>query len=443
MSQSEIRPHCSTLANYHPIHYPSELKNEPQRREFKQKLLEEKPETLFADLYKNGEVSNLIFYSAHPDTWHSAIILHHPSAERKGICNGWKLQLKDTDDPDTVMTTINIYKSGKIMIQGNLNNFQFEFQTLKTLAEKQREKSGPIVTLPLDPPLPHNSLAEEEQCSKQRELTSNIPPLINTIMNEMRDKYALMESEIVQLQEISFQTNSLRETNKAIHQQLSTMKTQYEHSQAQLKELQHDRDTFRKDLDMLREILREMQQERTDYKKEISLLAEKLKEREATINNLSEQLQLPNPRPQLPEPQVLTQPTSPPAASPDLQQPPESHANLSFPCEQQHPSGQSSPTIVQHKSDIVFLMDSNGKFLDEKRLFPNHSVTKIRCPTTNRALDLLSEEHLGSPTHIIIHTGTNDLRAQQERVATSLRAVINKASNTFPNTKIIMSTLLP
>ncbi|KAL6462592.1 hypothetical protein MHYP_G00290140 [Metynnis hypsauchen] len=38
---------------------------------------------------------------------------------------------------------------------------------------------------------------------------------------------------------------------------------------------------------------------------------------------------------------------------------------------------------------------------------------------------------------------TNDLRAQQERVAISLRAVIEKASNTFPNSKIIISTLLP
>ena len=169
-----------------------------------------------------------------------------------------------------------------------------------------------------------------------------------------------------------------------------------------------------------------MQQEKTDNKKEISSLDEKLREREVTIDSLNEQLQLPS-NPNLPEPQI---PTSLLAASPELQQPPEVQTNLSLPYE--HPAEQFLTPIIQHTSDIIFLMDYNGKFLDEKRLFPNHSVTKIWCATTNIALDLLSEEHLGSPSYTIIYTGTNDLRTQQEQVATSLRAVINKASNTFP-----------
>ena len=88
-------------------------------------------------------------------------------------------------------------------------------------------------------------------------------------------------------------------------------------------------------------------------------------------------------------------------------------------------------------------MDSNGKYSDKKKTVSKPQHTKVRCSTTNRALNLLSEEHLGSPSHIIIHTGTNVLRTQQERVATSIRAVINKASNTFPNTKIVMCTLFP
>ncbi|KAL6483213.1 hypothetical protein MHYP_G00080850 [Metynnis hypsauchen] len=60
-----------------------------------------------------------------------------------------------------------------------------------------------------------------------------------------------------------------------------------------------------------------------------------------------------------------------------------------------------------------------------------------------KALELLTEAKLGSSSHIIINTEINDLRAQQERVAISLRAVIEKVSNTFPNSKIIISTLLP
>jgi len=70
-------------------------------------------------------------------------------------------------------------------------------------------------------------------------------------------------------------------------------------------------------------------------------------------------------------------------------------------------------------------------------------VAKLWCPNTQSALKSLSVDKLGSPNHIIIHTGTNDLRAQQERVATSLQTVIEKASTTFPHAKITISTLLP
>ena len=88
-------------------------------------------------------------------------------------------------------------------------------------------------------------------------------------------------------------------------------------------------------------------------------------------------------------------------------------------------------------------MDSTGKFLDEQTLFPRHRVEKIWCPNTQRALELLTLAELGLPSHIIIHTGTSDLRSQQERVADSLRRIIEKASTAFPTSKIIISTLLP
>ncbi|KAK1874870.1 Methionine--tRNA ligase [Dissostichus eleginoides] len=37
-------------------------------------------------------------------------------------------------------------------------------------------------------------------------------------------------------------------------------------------------------------------------------------------------------------------------------------------------------------------------------------------------MDLLSEQQLGSPSHIIIHTGSNDLRSQQESVRVTQRS---------------------
>lgn len=71
---------------------------------------------------------------------------------------------------------------------------------------------------------------------------------------------------------------------------------------------------------------------------------------------------------------------------------------------------------VKTEADIDILMDSNGKFLQGERLFPGRKTTKLWCPKTGDALRILSDSSFGTPSHIIIHTGTNDLRREQERV---------------------------
>ncbi|KAJ8377168.1 hypothetical protein SKAU_G00077480 [Synaphobranchus kaupii] len=80
---------------------------------------------------------------------------------------------------------------------------------------------------------------------------------------------------------------------------------------------------------------------------------------------------------------------------------------------------------------------------DEEQLFPGRTVTKVWCPTTKSAVEIFAEPDFGTASHIIVHTGTNDLRAQQERVAGSVRRVAGRAAEAFPSSKIIISTLLP
>jgi hypothetical protein len=103
------------------------------------------------------------------------------------------------------------------------------------------------------------------------------------------------------------------------------------------------------------------------------------------------------------------------------------------------------PTSTEdtQKPEILLLIDSNCKYIEEDKLFPKHKVAKLWCPNTRHALEQLSEDRLGSPSHIIFHMGANELRTQQERVASALKGVIEKASSTFPNTQVVISTLLP
>ncbi|KAF3856153.1 hypothetical protein F7725_016876 [Dissostichus mawsoni] len=92
--QQQQSPMASTTACTEavPLVYPQEVKNDSARKAYKLKLLKDRPETLFADLYKSGEVSNLIFLTDQPLAWHATISAHYPSVKKEGICNGWKIK---------------------------------------------------------------------------------------------------------------------------------------------------------------------------------------------------------------------------------------------------------------------------------------------------------------------------------------------------------------
>ncbi|XP_041941825.1 uncharacterized protein LOC121705112 [Alosa sapidissima] len=121
--------------------------------------------------------------------------------------------------------------------------------------------------------------------------------------------------------------------------------------------------------------------------------------------------------------------TNPPASSPT---PPEREREKHTPTQ-----------LPQRHPHIAVLIDSNGKFLDEQRLFPGRKAAKIWCPKIQDTFQIFSNTDFGTPSHIIIHTGTNDLRQHQERVGSMLCTVAERATEAFPDSRIIISTLLP
>ena len=83
----EAASRCSEVIK---IQYPVYVKNDKTQKEHKMKLLMENPETRFADYYIIGNISNLIFHTDHPLTWHSAILAHYPAVKMGGVTEGWK-----------------------------------------------------------------------------------------------------------------------------------------------------------------------------------------------------------------------------------------------------------------------------------------------------------------------------------------------------------------
>ena len=75
-------------------------------------------------------------------------------------------------------------------------------------------------------------------------------------------------------------------------------------------------------------------------------------------------------------------------------------------------SYQPHPPSTVKSNTAALLCDSNGKFLDKKKLFrPNQELTFFRCPRLENARSILQNDLHEIPEIILIHTGTNDLTA--------------------------------
>ena len=99
---------------------------------------------------------------------------------------------------------------------------------------------------------------------------------------------------------------------------------------------------------------------------------------------------------------------------------------------------------VPPSNEVIFLCDSNGKFLDTKQMFPSrHEVKYVRAPLIKHASSSLQNIH-AVPHMLLIHTGTNDLeRSSPEELISNILTLITEASTKFPSSKILFSTLLP
>ncbi len=94
-----------------------------------------------------------------------------------------------------------------------------------------------------------------------------------------------------------------------------------------------------------------------------------------------------------------------------------------------------SATEDPRETQALILIDSNGKYVNEKLLFPNMMAKKIWCPNTKSVFQVLSDRNLNENyKRIIIHTGTNDLRVMKGHVAPVMRELASEHS-TFPRGK--------
>ena len=101
-------------------------------------------------------------------------------------------------------------------------------------------------------------------------------------------------------------------------------------------------------------------------------------------------------------------------------------------------------TQKQINSKIIVLMDSNRKFIDKNKLFPNKKALILACPTIERGREILQQTKFVDQHTIIIHTGVNDLEnCNRQEVSNKFCELLLSYKTTYPTVKIIASSITP
>lgn len=157
------------------------------------------------------------------------------------------------------MTTVNVYKSGKVLAQGYLKPFQVRFHILKSLVE--RENTSPTQLQDhagdTDPP---TSIPTEEEHHEDTEPI--LTPPHQTSITELKEHFTQLEMELVHLREMVLNQTDKNSAQLWQQQQMEQMRIEQENLQTtHQKQLLKDRESHKKDLFTPTEQVRELQKE--------------------------------------------------------------------------------------------------------------------------------------------------------------------------------------
>ncbi|KAI8496764.1 hypothetical protein Bbelb_254190 [Branchiostoma belcheri] len=95
--------------------------------------------------------------------------------------------------------------------------------------------------------------------------------------------------------------------------------------------------------------------------------------------------------------------------------------------------------------DILILGDSNTRALKADILYPNKRVRKELAFNLTESTEFIQRSKLPEPKVILFHVGTNDIRDTPDatKVSEGFRKLIQTTHDKYPNSSIVMSSVLP
>ena len=96
-------------------------------------------------------------------------------------------------------------------------------------------------------------------------------------------------------------------------------------------------------------------------------------------------------------------------------------------------------------SDIIVIMDSNRKFSEPEKLFPNKKSTILRCGNISSLNRIVKNPYFYNAESIVVHVGVNDVESDTDAdvIADSLLTATVKLKSKFPATNIFLSEITP
>ncbi len=390
--------------------YPEKCRSVQARKKHKEKVLRDNPDVLYADYIQlNGKriKNNFIFHTALINAWKLTICEEYKHVFKEGIGRGGRLTICEDEMLDThnPILTITYYTKGTFLLQGNevsLNSFEEIFPLLKARVENERDET-------------HVNCTDSEE-----EGPENPPP--SSSERQLRDSLALLELDFTEFREHTQATHSdthntsisIQELKDELQQLKKNTSSSITELTRALGELREENRTLRLQLCKIEE---DTEKKEENFSRQLQEMREQLQKN--TKNNTLHYNTAPDKPNYTNTERMPTTNTQTPAAT------------------------QASPAQPPEPDpEVLLLMDSNGKFLDPQKLFPHQKVTAKRCSTTGHAHQII-RDFTGHPSCIIIHTGTNDLHSLRNSTSEAVRKMAEITSKKFPESKIIISTLLP
>ena len=96
-------------------------------------------------------------------------------------------------------------------------------------------------------------------------------------------------------------------------------------------------------------------------------------------------------------------------------------------------------------SDIIIIMDSNRKFLEPEKIFPNKRSTILRCGNISSLNRIVENPYFYNAEFTVVHVGVNDVESDTDAdvITDSLLTATAKLNSKFPATNMFLSEITP